>query len=295
MMLAYSVPGFVFIKTKMIDQSHIASFAKLLLYVCSPALSVYSFNRVDYSKELLLNFGWFFLLSFLFQICVLSLLWLLFRKKSAESRYRVCCVACVLGNVGFFGVPLLEALLPESPEAVAYSAVFIVGMNIISWTFGSVLLTGDKRFMSIKNIVLNPPFIALCISLPLFVLNVKLPDAIETAVSLLGRMSTPLCMLILGMRLATVKLKDLITDKTAYVSTFVKLVVFPLAALAIVGFLPVDDSIKATFYILSCCPSASVVLNLAEVYGAGQRHAANAVLISTMLCIFTIPFLMLLL
>ena len=103
MMLAYSVPGFIFVKTKMIDQSHIASFAKVLLYVCSPALSIYSFNSVDYSKELLINLGLMLLLSFLLQIAVLGLTWLVLRKKYADPRYRVCCVASVLGNVGFFG------------------------------------------------------------------------------------------------------------------------------------------------------------------------------------------------
>ena len=76
-MLAYSVPGFVFVKSKMIDQSHIASFAKVLLYVCSPALSIYSFNCVDYSKELLINLGLFLLLSFVLQIIVLTVMWLI--------------------------------------------------------------------------------------------------------------------------------------------------------------------------------------------------------------------------
>ena len=83
-------------------------------------------------------------------LCVLCIMWLIFKKKSHRPEYRVCSVACVLGNVGFFGVPLLEALIPEHPEAIVYSAVYILGMNIISWTAGSMLITGDKKYMSIK-------------------------------------------------------------------------------------------------------------------------------------------------
>lgn len=293
-MLAYAVPGFIFVKTKMIDQSHIASFAKVLLYVCSPALSIYSFNSVDFSIGLLCNFGLMLLLSFALEISVLCIIWLVLRKRSADPRYRVCAVASVLGNVGFFGVPLLEALLPDYPEAVAYSAVYIVGMNIISWTVGSMFLTGDKRYMSVKKIILNPPVLALCFSLPLFILGIKLPTTVESAVSVLGRMSTPLCMLILGMRLATVRAGELFKDKHAYISSAVKLTVFPLLGFLLVRFLPLDYGFKTAFFILCSCPTASVVLNLSELHGAGQKSAANAVLVSTILCVLTIPVLLLL-
>ncbi len=295
MMLAYSVPGFIFVKSKMIDQTHIASFAKLLLYVCSPALSIYSFNSVDYSDELLLNLGIFLLLSFLLQIAVLTIMWLIFRKRGEKDPgYRVCSVACILSNSGFFGVPLLQALLPDYPEAIVYSAVYIVGMNIISWTAGSMFITGDKKYMSVKKIILNPPVLALFFSLPLFLLDIKLPAIAENSVSVLGKMSTPLCMLILGMRLATVRAGELLKDKHAYLSSAVKLLIFPLLGYVLVYPLPIDNCFKASFFILCSCPTASVVLNLSEVLGAGQKSAANAVLISTLLCIITIPVLMLL-
>lgn len=294
-MLAYSVPGFIFVKSKMIDQTHIASFAKLLLYVCSPALSIYSFNSVDYSDELLLNLGIFLLLSFLLQIAVLTIMWLILRKRGEKDPgYRVCSVACILSNSGFFGVPLLQALLPDYPEAIVYSAVYIVGMNIISWTAGSMFITGDKKYMSVKKIILNPPVLALFFSLPLFLLDIKLPAIAENAVSVLGKMSTPLCMLILGMRLATVRAGELLKDKHAYLSSAVKLLIFPLLGYVLVYPLPIDNCFKASFFILCSCPTASVVLNLSEVLGAGQKSAANAVLISTLLCIITIPVLMLL-
>ncbi len=294
-MLAYSVPGFIFVKSKIIDQTHIASFAKLLLYVCSPALSIYSFNSVDYSDELLLNLGIFLLLSFLLQIAVLTIMWLILRKRGEKDPgYRVCSVACILSNSGFFGVPLLQALLPDYPEAIVYSAVYIVGMNIISWTAGSMFITGDKKYMSVKKIILNPPVLALFFSLPLFLLDIKLPAIAENAVSVLGKMSTPLCMLILGMRLATVRAGELLKDKHAYLSSAVKLLLFPLLGYVLVYPLPLDHCFKASFFILCSCPTASVVLNLSEVLGAGQKSAANAVLISTLLCIITIPVLMLL-
>ena len=101
-------------------------------------------------------------------------------------------------------------------------------------------------------------------------------------------------MLIMGMRLATVRGGELIKDKHAYLSSAVKLLVFPLISYALIYFLPLDYGFRASFFILCSCPTASVALNLSEVLGAGQKSAANAVLISTLLCVITIPLLMLL-
>ncbi len=54
-MLAYAVPGYIIIKAKAVKSDHIASFSKLLMYVCQPALTLYSFNKADFSKQLGIN------------------------------------------------------------------------------------------------------------------------------------------------------------------------------------------------------------------------------------------------
>ena len=51
---------------------------------------------------------------------------------------------------------------------------------------------------------------------------------------------------------------------------------------------------KIALVILSGMPSASINLNLAEIYGADQKTAANNILLSTLLSIVTIPVLLLL-
>ena len=47
-------------------------------------------------------------------------------------------------------------------------------------------------------------------------------------------MVTPICMLVLGMRLSTSKFKDLFTRPTVFISCLFKLVVFPLFVLLLV-------------------------------------------------------------
>jgi len=292
-MMAYAIPGYIFIKVKAFGQESISAFAKLLLYVCQPCLSLYSFNKANYTPELGKSMLVFFVLGIALQSVMLGVTNFVFKKKyKTDESYRVCSVASTLGNVGFIGVPLLEALLPEYPNAIAFSAVFIIGMNIISWTVGSSILTGDKKYISIKKLLLNPVVIIMFLSVPLFVLRIKLPPLLDNSVSLLGLMTTPLSMLILGMRLAYADIKEMLTDFKVYLTAFLKLIAFPLMGMAAVYFLPVEQYIKATMVILCCTPTASAVLSFAEIYKKGQKTAANLVLTSNMFCIVTIPFLL---
>ncbi len=292
--LAFAVPGFIFIKTKFLKPDSIPALSKVLLYFCQPCLSIYSFQQVVYTRELFINMLIFAALSFAFQLAAIFVLRLIYHKKSAEAKYRIASVAPVLGNVGFFGIPLLEALLPDHPEAVAYAATFIIALNVTSWTLGAFIITGDKSFIRPKKILLNPPVLTLFISLPLFFTKTVLPPVLMNFVTIPAKFTTALCMIILGMRFATADLKKMFTEPTVYISTAIKLVIFPLIAFLITHWMPIDYVMKVTIFILCSCPSATVILALSEINDSGgQIYAANTILMTTIFCSVTIPLLML--
>lgn len=294
-MIAYGIPGYIFIKTKFVKEDAIPEFSKLLLYVCQPCLMIYCMQQVVFTQELFIQMLIFLALSVALQVFATVGLHFIFMKKSDEARYRVAKVAPVFGNVGFFGTPLLEALLPDHPEALAFASMFIISFNLLVWTIGAYFLTGDKHFIRPKKMFLNPPFISLIVALPLFFSKTVLPPIIANPVMILAKFTTPLCMVIVGMRFSTEKPAELFTEPTAYLSSLLKLVVLPLLSYLCVNWLPISYVMKATMFILFCCPSANVILSLSEIAGNGQKPAANAVLLSTILCILTIPLLLLLL
>jgi predicted permease len=103
-------------------------------------------------------------------------------------------------------------------------------------------------------------------------------------------------MIVMGMRLATMKVSEMFSDYRLYLTVAVKQLLMPLIAFAIVYFLrEVDTGLRAAFYITCSCPVASIVLNYSEIVGEGQKSAANLVLLSTALSIATLPLMMLLL
>ena len=295
--LLYIIPGYAFCKWKKVAADHLSTLSAILVYLCSPCMVVASFLSLDFSLTELANMGLFFVVTLVVQGAFMAILYAILSKKYEDSKYRIFTIGSVLGNVGFFGQPLVRALLPNKPEALCYSSVYCITMNLLVFSMGVYCLTKDKKYMTLKAAILTPNSVGLCIGLPIYIFGLGrfIPDMLVTSVDLLGRMTTPLCMLILGIRLATVPLKRLFTRPIIYLLCVSKMILFPLFAFLLVYFLPVADSFKASLLILSSVPCASIILNMAELHHSETELAANCVLVTTLLCFITIPIMTLLL
>ncbi|MCQ2413773.1 MAG: AEC family transporter [Clostridia bacterium] len=295
-LLLTAVPGFAMIKTKMISESCVPGCSKILLFVCSPCLMIYSLNNNTFSWELMRNIGIFALLTIGIQGIMLTGAYFVLRKKYENALYRIITIATTFGNCSFFGNPLIEALLPEqAPSLIMYTAVYALIMNVLGWTVGSAIISGNAKYISMKKIVLNPATIGAVIAFAIFILRIPVQKDLYSMITICGRMSTPLSMLIMGMRLATCKFRDVFCNVRSYLTILVKMCLMPLIAFAGIYFLPIDPGMKQCFYIVTACPVASVVLNFSEILGEGQKEAASLVLLGTMGAIVTMPIMMLLL
>ena len=295
-LLLQAAPGFVFVKKKMLGEESAASLSKILLYLCQPCLAVYTFSSTEFSAEKLADIGLFSLVTLVINGVMLGGAVLILRRKFADTSYRVLTLAMAFSNCAFFGIPIIEALLPEAaPGLIVYTTIYATIMNILGWAIGIAIITGDARNISAKKILINPAMLGIALGLPLFIFSIELPTLLLDAISLIGKMTTPVSMLIMGMRLATTNLKSVFTSVKAYVAVAVKTILMPLLAFAVVYFIPLPIDVKKTFFIVCACPTASVVLNFSELCGAGQREAAASVLLSTILSIATLPTMVLML
>ncbi|MBR2907608.1 MAG: AEC family transporter [Clostridia bacterium] len=296
--LLYIVPGFLLCKGKRAVADHLPTLSAVLVYLCSPCMVVSSFLKLDYSLSGLIDMAGFFLVTLVLQALFMLVLFFIFSKKYDDAAYRIVTVGSVLGNVGFFGLPVIKALFPLNPEVMCYSAMYGISMNVLAFTVGVFCLTRKKEYMTPKAAILNPTTFGFVVALVCFIfgLGSVLPPMLIGSIDLLGAMTTPLCMLILGIRLAVVSFGKLFTRPTVYLTTFGKLVAFPLFCYAAVYFLPwFSDVFKASVMVLSATPCASMILNLAEMHRSETELSANSVLVSTLLCFITIPLLVLIL
>ena len=297
LMLLYLLPGFFLCKARKIHPEHLSSISVVLLYICAFGMYVSAMADLDPSPALLAKMGLFLLFSLAAQTALMLLILLLLGSRRKQFAMRMVSIASVMGNVGFFGMPVVRALFPAAPEAALYSTLFNVSLNILAWTVGVFTLTGDKKHISVKAALLNPSVLAMAAGLVLCLLSAKdwLPDLLRKGFSTIGSMSTPLCMIILGVRLATMDLRTRFTTPLVWLISAGKLVVFPLFCYLLVLPFPLDPVFKGCMLILGATPCASILLNLAEIHHNGQELAANCALLSTLLSLVTIPLMSLIL
>ena len=306
--LCFCVPGYLLCKWKKVSASHLSTMSTILVYICGPCMITYAFYNASVASQTLgldkgqmaLKMLYFAVATTLLQALFMLALYLLLRKKYEDAKYRILTCGSVLGNVGFFGLPLVVSLV-DSPMAAVYSSIYVITMNFLVFTVGVFCLTNDKKYMSIKAAFINPTTIGVVMAIPAFIFGNKISgnqtvSVFADAINLLGKMTTPMCMLILGIRLATVSFKNLWTRPFIYLICLLKMIVFPVVCFFAIYFLPfLDSDFKAAILIISAVPCASVILNLAEIHHSEEELAANCVLVSTLLCFITIPIVTLLL
>jgi predicted permease len=286
------IPAYILIKTGKAEPAHAKTVSALLLYISFPAMIFNSFQTIEFSWNILGKIFLFFIITILLLAIGVVICFLILKKKYHEAKYRMLTIASAFGNVGFLGGPLISGLYPESPIVVCYSSIYTTSMTIMAFTIGVYALTTNKQFMSLFSALYNQGTISLAIAVVIYLAEWHFPKILGDAVSLLAKMSTPLCMHILGMRLATVNLLDLFKRPFVYVTSFLKLFIFPCVAYLIVYFLPFfDEEFKSSIFILSGAPCAAVILSLAELHQTEQELSANVVLVSTITCVITLPIL----
>jgi len=296
-MILYMMVGFFLKKIKKSTVEDIPSLSRVLIFGLSFPMILSCFLKLDFSWSVVLKMLVFFIISFVVHFVFLALLILIIGKNGRKDiGKRLICAGGVFGNVGFFGLPIIQAVFPNEPIAACYVSMSVVSMNILLFSFGEYAVCGEKKYISLKAAFLNPTLISFYISAIFFVFNLKnyLPDVVKNSVSLLGSMTAPISMIILGIRLASASFKNIICDKKAWVTCLIKLVAFPLFTFLVMYFLPLDSVFKTCMLILTAAPGATFLLSFAELHNGGQQTAANALLLTSVLCVITIPLFTLL-
>lgn len=295
-MMVFMALGFILVKTKRTLSSYGKLISTILVYCATPGMIIASFQEMEYDSAQALQLLKFFVISLLAQIALFLILKLILGKKIQDDSFKILSIGSFMGNVGFFGQPIIIALFPSNPIAACYCMMFATSMNILVFTLGEYLISGDRHYVSFKRAVVNPTVLSLFVALPLYLLKIKLPSFLFGSVLSLRAMSAPLCMLLLGMRLAATPAKQVFADPFTYAVSAMKLLVFPAFVFAITSLIPgLDQVFRMTMTVTAAAPCASVILALAELHECERQRAASALLVSSILCVLTMPLVVLIL
>ena len=307
-LLLLAVPGFIFAKTKMFSSTASGTLSTIVLYGCQPILIITSFQGCAFDPNIAINMLIVAGIAVLVHLVMFVLVKIIFIKWQTDEKVKLVKYLSVFSNCGFMGLPFLQSLFTDASlqaELVIYCAVILAVFNILNWTFGVFILTGDKKEISVKKILLNPVIISVIISLILFftmrkplveftqvgTVGYKVASKLMSSLQFLSNMVTPLSMFVIGIRLANINMKQLLTDKWAYIATAVKLLVMSFVTMFIVAYLPIATTIKYTIFFLLSMPSATSGAMMAVQYGKDSDFASVGVVLSTICSIVTLPLL----
>ncbi|WP_298836616.1 AEC family transporter [Clostridium sp.] len=281
--------GFYAKKRKFLNSVVDKGLSELLLNITLPFMIITSFN-IKYQAAMGSNARKIFIYSFLIHISLIFISRIFF-SKFPINKQQVFRFITIFSNVGFMGYPVLESIY--GGIGVFYAAIFNIAFNILVWTVGVMLFTGEKDFKSMRKALINPALIAVFIGLILFVFSIKLSAPIENSLKLVGATTTPISMIIVGSMLAEMRLKDAFSDLSVYYAAVIRLLIVPMIVYIVLKIFKVDELLLTICVILQAMPAAVMAPIIAEKYGGDRLLASQCVFITTIVSGITIPIIIL--
>lgn len=208
--------------------------------------------------------------------------------------------AAVLLHVGIIVVVNLlgHALHLDAVEkaSMIYSSAFLSVQLFLLWSHAKSMLCGEKSF-ELKKVLTNINMIAILAGAALFLLHIQLPAVIEDSLDMVGSAIGPISMIILGMLMAGMNFKKILGYRRLWLVTALRLVGIPLAAVALLKLsglahlVPDGQTILLVSLLATCTPSASTITQMAQIYGKDADYASAINVVTTLLCIFTMPLM----
>lgn len=181
-------------------------------------------------------------------------------------------------------------------EWVIYTSAFLSVQLFLLWSHAKMKLCGEKG-IDLKKILTNINMFAIFAGVLLFLLQIQLPAPVQDAVDSISSMVGPMGMLILGMLIAEMDLKKLMSYHRLWWITLLRLVGIPLIGIVLLKYsslaalVPEGRTILLVTLLAICTPSASTLTQMAQVYGKDADYASAINVVTTLLCIVTMPLM----
>ena len=287
------LPGYIVTKLGIINSQHTAGMSSLITCVTYPCL-VITAMQMEFSMQVLNNCKYVVLIFLGAVVCALIVSKIVSKiVKLPPERAGIFAFMLVFGNTGFIGLPVLNGLLGS--EAVFYGALCDSSYDIFMFTIGITLIRNgasddDMTLGQTLKGLINPCLIGVLIGLTLYICGITLPEVIAAPVERIGNVTSPLAMMVVGSHLAHVRIRDLFTSGHAYLVCLMKLIVFPLIALLIVKLTIGTGTLLASVIVLQAAmPVAMLSVIFSERYKGDVSFASTGVMMTTLMCIITIP------
>ena len=313
--------GFVAGKLRYIDAATRGKLTKILLNITLPCMIVASVGDPD-AQSAHGQLGMAFALAaaqyFLF-LAVGALGNTVLRAPKGQRPLYILMSTC--SNNGFIGLPVIAAIYGN--QTVLFSSIFImvIALFFYSISFGILAKAGAEgsgagsgsgagrsgvssqdgsprgvlarvsaaiRGVPWKSVV-NPSMVASFIAIALLLSGVRVPGVLEDAMGMLGSVTSPIAMMIVGALMSSVNLRAVVSEARIYPFILIRQVLAPLTLLFVLRALGVDEVLVAVFVIMFVMPVGSMAPTFAAQFGCDALLPAKGTVLSTIASFAIIP------
>ncbi|SHI70443.1 AEC family transporter [Lutispora thermophila] len=277
--------GFICKKTKLIDENTEKSLSSVMLNITLPSLMLSTIN-VSYDPDTLPNMLQIFCITIVFYIIIILFAngtARLFRFKSPLADTYINLIT--FANVGFMGFPIVNAMLGQI--GVLYATIVNLIFNLLLWTYG-ILIINKEGSIDLKKLF-NIGTISSSLTIILFTLKIRMPAVLLTALDMIGDMTTPISMILIGSYIADIDSVKSFFDWRIGVISFFRLLLIPTVLAFVLSWLGINNTVISLCTILAAAPSGTTNAIFAKQFNAEPTFTSVAVFVTTLLFLVTLP------
>ena len=198
--------------------------------------------------------------------------------KVNKARLGISRFMLAFGNVSFIGYPVCDAVFGS--KAVFCASVLNIPFNLLVFTIGVSFIIGG---------ILSPCVVASLIAVVIAVARIQIPTPVGEWFHLLGDLTTPCALLIIGSSLSHIPVRDMLGNRFVYSMTLLRLFILPLAVGGVLALMGINPFVSDVAVVLSAMPVATNGIMLCLQYGKDERVMTQGLFFTTLLSVISIP------
>ncbi|MCR4793385.1 MAG: AEC family transporter [Lachnospiraceae bacterium] len=263
--------------------------SRIVVDICNPALTVSAIltgNITVTHRDFLIGvlvsaviYLVFILLGYIIPVLI--------RVPKDEKKFYT--LMTIYGNVGFLGIPVARAILPEN--AMLYVIICNVFYCLLFYTHGIIALSRGREKMNLRK-VLSPGVLMAVVALFIFWYDLEFPEVVVKTVDYIGCPTVFLSMLILGATVGRSNIAREVKDIRLWLFILIRMVAVPIAAVLVLRALSAPDDMIRTFCLMCAVPVGNLPMIQAEKSGERTDILSRGIIVTTVFSFLSITLLM---
>ena len=232
--------------------------------------------------------------GFLTYLILVPLSWL-YGKAVGRTRDEQGVLAFIstFGNVGFIGYPVVTALFGAG--SVFYAAMLNFPNTVFVYTMGVIMIAGRRQAHLNWKIFFSPGLVCSYLAAAIVALGINdIPKVITQPVTLIGSITVPASMIIIGSQMAEIPMRKMLGTWRAYTCVAMRLLVAPLVIWAVMRTIGVPTDVSNINTAVIAMPAASFATILCLRYNKEMTMVEVVTFLTYVFSILTIPLVSLL-